>query len=70
MSLEKKVLFLNQKIASRKAVNRDSINIKVLGDGGGGVWGGGGRSPCSEGVVLPHPQLIFVSYGSISSGTR
>ena len=31
MSLEKKVLFLNQKIASRKAVNRDSINIKVLG---------------------------------------
>ncbi|WP_279042925.1 hypothetical protein, partial [Bilophila wadsworthia] len=68
MSLEKKVLFLNQKIASRKAVNRDSINIKVLGDGGGGVWGGGGRSPSSVGVFLPLPNLFFLRYGCIASG--
>ena len=30
---------------------------KVLGDGGGGVWGGGGRSLSSERFFLPLPNL-------------
>mgnify|MGYP005838514653 CR=1 FL=1 len=58
VSLEKKVLFLNQKIASRKAVNRDSINTKVFEEEGGRFGGGKGdlsgeRSPPPNALLSP-----------------
>ena len=43
--------------ASPESGNKDSINIKVLGRGGMGVWGKGGESPSPEGFLLPSPGL-------------
>ena len=41
---------------SRKAADRDSINTKVFGDGGDGVWGRG-EGPSEERAFLPFPNL-------------
>ena len=43
--------------ASPESGNKDSINIKVLGRGGMGVWGKGGESPSPEGFLLPSPGI-------------
>ena len=43
--------------ASPESNNEDSINTKVLGRGGMGVWGKGGESPSSEGFLLPSPGI-------------
>ena len=43
--------------ASPESGNKDSINIKVLGRGGMGVWGKGGESPSPEGFLLPSPRI-------------
>lgn len=41
--------------ASPESGNKDSINIKVLGRGGMGVWGKGGESFSPEKFLLPSP---------------
>ena len=43
--------------ASPESGNKDSINIKVLGRGGMGVWGKGEESPSPEGFLLPSPGI-------------
>ena len=43
--------------ASPESGNKDSINIKVLGRGGMGVWGKGGESPSPEGFLLLSPGI-------------
>ncbi|WP_431640224.1 hypothetical protein [Bilophila wadsworthia] len=73
-----KALFSESKTVSRKAVsrnstkrkaaNRDSINIKVLGDGGVGFGEGEEEALLQKGSSSPSP--IFSPYGSIASGTR